>query len=128
MRLRLSAHRLLIELGRYYNIPRTYRIYKNCTLYRIEDAEHFLIQCSKFTKEREVLFDLIPSKVKHFTILQDKQILFWILNCEELDILNSFIFLFFTKKMHTLISIFESNICFQFFDKLFRFVCILTYL
>ena len=55
----------------------------------IEDEEHFIIRCTKFTKEREELFELISSKVRHFTHLQDKQKLFWILNCEELDILNS---------------------------------------
>ena len=32
---------------------------------------------------------IISSKAKHFTSLEDKQKLFWILNCEELDILNS---------------------------------------
>ena len=38
-----------------------------------------------------VQFELISSnlKVKYFTHLQGKQILFWILNCEELDILHS---------------------------------------
>ena len=54
----------------------------------IKDEEHFIIQCNKFTKEREV-FELISSEVKYFTHLQDKQKLFWILNCEEFDILNS---------------------------------------
>lgn len=51
--------------------------------------KNILIQCSKFTKESEELFDLISSKAKHFTSLEDKQKLFWILNCEELDVLNS---------------------------------------
>ena len=50
----------------------------------IEDEEHFIIRCNKFTKEREEQFELILFKVKYFT-----QKLFWILNCEELDILNS---------------------------------------
>ena len=51
----------------------------------IDDEEHFIIRCNKFTKEREEQFELISSKVKCFTHLQDKQKLFWILNCEELD-------------------------------------------
>ena len=55
----------------------------------IEDEEHFIIRCNKFPKEREELFELISSKVKYFTLSQDKQKLFWILNCEELEILNS---------------------------------------
>ena len=66
-RLRVSAHRLFIEMDSYNNTPRTERICKNCMRNEIEDEEHFIIRCNKFTKER----------------------LFWILNCEELDILNS---------------------------------------
>ena len=72
-RLHVSAHRLLIEMGRYNNTPRTERICKNCMLNEIEDEEHFIIRCNKFTKEREELFELILSKVKYFTHLQDKQ-------------------------------------------------------
>ena len=30
----------------------------------IEDEEHFIIRCNKFTKEREELFELISSKIK----------------------------------------------------------------
>ena len=55
----------------------------------IEDGEHFITRCNKFTKEREKLFELISSKVKYFAHSQDKQKLFWIFNCEELDISNS---------------------------------------
>ena len=84
-RLRVSAHSLLIEMGRYYT-PRTERICQNCMRNEIEDEEHFIIRCDKFTKAREELFELISSKIKEFTHLQDKKTLFWILNCEELDI------------------------------------------
>ena len=60
----------------------------HCMRNEIEDEEHLIIRCNKFTKERE-LFELISSKVKYLTHLQDKHILLWILNFEELDILNS---------------------------------------
>ena len=59
-RLFVSAHRLL----------------KNCMRNEIEDEEHFIIRCNKFTKEREEPFEIILSKVKYFTHLQDKQKLF----------------------------------------------------
>ena len=88
-RLRVSAHRLPMEMGRYNNTPGTERICKHCMRNAIEDEEHFIIRCNKFTKDREELFELISSKVKYFTQLQDKQKLFWTLNCEELDILDS---------------------------------------
>ena len=41
------------------------------------------------SQKNDELFELISSKVKYFTHLQDKQKVFWIFNCEELDILNS---------------------------------------
>ena len=49
-RLCVSVHRLLIEMGRYNNTPRTERICKNCMRNEIEDEEHFIIRCNKFTK------------------------------------------------------------------------------
>ena len=55
----------------------------------IEDEEHFIIRCNKFTKEREELFELISSKVKYFTHKINKNYSHRILNCEELDLLNS---------------------------------------
>ena len=55
----------------------------------IEDVKQFIIRCKKFTKEREELFELISSNVKYLTHLQDKQKIFSILNCEELDILKT---------------------------------------
>lgn len=72
-RLRISANKLLIELDRYINIPRTEKNCKKCALNQIKNEEHFLMQCSKFTIKREQLFDLISYKVKQFTNLQDKQ-------------------------------------------------------
>ena len=39
----------------------------------VKFCSHFIIRCIKFTKVREELFELISSKVKYFTHLQDKQ-------------------------------------------------------
>ena len=52
-------------------------------------TKNIFFRCNKLTKEREELFELISSKVHYFTLFQDKQKLFWLLNWEELDILNS---------------------------------------
>ena len=50
----------------------------------IEDEEHFIIRCKKFTKERKKLFELISSKVKYviLTYKIKKYTKFWI----ELDL------------------------------------------
>lgn len=52
-KLRVSSHRLLIEQGRYKNIPRNERLCNNCNQNTIEDESHFLIKCDKFTEERK---------------------------------------------------------------------------
>jgi hypothetical protein len=87
-KLRTSAHRLLIETGRNTNILRNKRICKNCTNQEIEDETHFLTRCQKFSGERDELFKSISAKVENFTNLSDKNKLFWLLNCENQEILN----------------------------------------
>ena len=86
---RVSSHRLLIETGRYRHISRNERICNNCTENKIEDELHFLISCSKYNNEREKLFRLISSKTKNFNDLPDNYKLYWILNCEDQEILDS---------------------------------------
>ena len=56
----------------------------------IEDETHFLTRCPKFSGERDDLFHSISTKVNFFfTNLSDKNKLFWLLNCENQEILNS---------------------------------------
>ena len=47
-RLRCSAHRLLIEEGRFRNIPRNERICTRCNMGVIENEYHFLLICSLY--------------------------------------------------------------------------------
>ena len=50
---RISAHKLEIETGRYVitnpKTPLENRLCKQCNLSEIEDEEHFLINCPKYT-------------------------------------------------------------------------------
>ena len=55
-KLRIYAHNLEIEKGRYFQINRTERFCKICNDLEIEDENHFLWQCEKYRKEREILF------------------------------------------------------------------------
>ena len=86
---RVSSHRLLIETGRYHSIPRHERICKNCTRNVVEDEIHFLIQCDKFSQEREKFLKLVYSKVNAFSNLSEKEKFYWILNCEDSKVLNA---------------------------------------
>ena len=56
-KLRTSAHRLVIETGRYTNIPRNERICKNCTNQEIEDEAHFLTRSPNLVG-KEMIFSI----------------------------------------------------------------------
>lgn len=51
---RLSAHRLAIEQGRYNQTVRSRRICRFCTLNRIEDEFHFILECPKYSHLRRI--------------------------------------------------------------------------
>lgn len=75
-KLRISAHDLLIERGRYFRpqIPRNKRLCVTCN--QIENEEHFMLYCSKFSLNRTNLFkklnldyhDLAPNTDTAFNI------------------------------------------------------------
>ena len=54
-KLRISAHKLAIEGGRYMNIPKQERICTACNSGEVEDEEHFLLSCSLYRTSRQAL-------------------------------------------------------------------------
>ena len=52
-RFRCSSHDLLVETGRYTNIPRNERICKNCTMNVIDNEYHLLLTCPKYSALRK---------------------------------------------------------------------------
>ena len=52
-RFRTSSHDLIIETGRYENIPRAQRLCKSCNMKKIEDEFHFLLVCPKYRDQRK---------------------------------------------------------------------------
>ena len=55
-KLRISARKLAIEGGRYLNIHKHKRICTACNAGEVEDAEHFLLNCSLYKPLRQVLW------------------------------------------------------------------------
>ncbi|XP_077868890.1 uncharacterized protein LOC144359815 [Saccoglossus kowalevskii] len=55
-KLRISAHTLPIEMGRYKNIDISHRKCKVCDLDEVEDEKHFLLKCKLHQEERIKLF------------------------------------------------------------------------
>ena len=60
VKLRISNHKLLIETGRYNNVPRSDRL---CTIcgHNVEDETHFLFHCPRYSSLRDNFF----SKIDH---------------------------------------------------------------
>ena len=70
VKLRISNHKLLIETGRYNNIPRSDRL---CTIcgHKVEDETHFLFHCPRHSSLRDKFFskiDRIISNPKQLSI------------------------------------------------------------
>ena len=68
----MSNHNLMIEKGRHLNIDRNNRYCKFCKN-KIEDEQHFLINCPLYITERKNL-EIICNKICNtFEILTDEQ-------------------------------------------------------
>ena len=57
--LRISNHKLMIELGRYNNTPRDNRLCPVCDCNQTEDEIHFLFYCPKYTTIRDIFLEEI---------------------------------------------------------------------
>lgn len=86
-RLRLSAHQLSIEKGRYLGIPREDRVCTRCNSGEIEDEIHFLLSCNKLKTERINILSVINENCGNFNNLDKKNKFIWLMNNENIDIL-----------------------------------------
>ena len=86
-RLRLSAHTLTIERGRYQGIPRHNRVCPRCSSGEIEDEIHFLFSCTHLNDGRKNLMSQIYKNCAEFMNLDIKNKFVWLMNCENKDIL-----------------------------------------
>lgn len=93
--LRISAHNLSIESGRYTknkSIPRDQRICKYCKSNSVESEFHFLTACTLYEEERVVLYKKIYNVNPNFISLDDNEKAHWLLIQENLEIISSLAF------------------------------------
>ena len=72
-KLRISSHRLQIELGWYQGVPRHNTVCTKCSSNVIEDKLHFLFECSKYDEDRESMLFEITTVCSNFRNLKSKQ-------------------------------------------------------
>ena len=87
-KLRISAHKLNIEVGRYNKTPRNERFCKKCNTGEIEDEMHFLLLCNHFETDRKNILDLVAVKLK-ISIHSVVRTNFFLMNNENISILNT---------------------------------------
>jgi hypothetical protein len=87
-KLRISAHRLHIETGRYQGIPPHQRLCEQCDSGEVEDEIHFLLCCSKFREERQQLFKTISQSCNNFLQLNPRENFYWLMTCEDVSVLK----------------------------------------
>ena len=87
-KLRISAHKLQIEIGRYQGTLRDNRICCRCTSDQVEDEIHYLLHCTCHANHREIFTTYLTSECQNFQNLDNKCKFIWILNNEDPTILR----------------------------------------
>ena len=88
-KLRISAHKLNIGVGRYNKTPRNERFCKKCNTDEIEAEMHFLLLCNPLETDRKNILDLVAGEVKNFHTLSCENKLIFLMNNENISILNT---------------------------------------
>ena len=85
---RISAHKLMIEQGRYLGIPSQNRFCVKCSTNEVEDETHFLFSCTKHVIDRNNLYEVISKTCPNFMGLSHNNKLIWLMGCEDIHILS----------------------------------------
>ena len=91
-RIRMSCHKLQIELDRYTKGPARLdpkdRLCKLCDDRKCEDEAHFITVCKQYQSERDNFYQKINNECKHFSNLDDNSKFIYIMICENEAVIN----------------------------------------
>ena len=79
-RFRMSAHRLMIEVGRSAKIDLDHRLCPKCNLNSVEDELHFLCMCPTYSNERAKLMQTVEAISPLFKQLNLEDQFCWIMS------------------------------------------------
>ena len=83
VRFRISSHQLRIETGRYENIPPNERICHFCTSNKIEDENHFWLDCKAYSQIRDIFFSKLETKIPDFKSLSHDTLISLLMNYSD---------------------------------------------
>lgn len=87
-KLRISNHRLEMEIGRYSKTPPHLRFCKTCNLNAVEDEFHFICTCNAYSDIRKQFFKEISDIVIDFEKLSLYDKFLFIMSANEMDIIS----------------------------------------
>ena len=82
MKLRISDHKLNIEIGRYDKTSRCDRICPVCGL-NIEDEIHFLLDCPKYSSIKDGFFNKIENRIPSYKHIPISTLLIQLMNSND---------------------------------------------
>ena len=87
--LRISAHKLPVEAGRYKNIPHNDRICKHCDLNEFGNEQHYLMSCSNtmFRIEGNKFIDNLYKINKSLMLFNTEDLFHYVLAMKDKNIL-----------------------------------------
>ena len=85
--MRISAHRLRSEQGRYQDTPRQNKICHRCNSSEVDDEIHFLFSCKSYVLQRNVIDMTVNAVCPNFRSLSQDDKLIWLVNAENVNIL-----------------------------------------
>jgi len=93
-KLRLSAHNLQIEIGRFgkNKTPRLERFCLYCLSLgkqTVEDEVHFLMSCPLYSTERQKMLDIIHKKFPSTLLLNPNDMFHWLMTQENVIFIKS---------------------------------------
>jgi hypothetical protein len=86
-KIRVGAHSLNIETGRYKNIIRSEKKCTNCSKGDIEDEKHFIVDCPLYENIRVKFFDKVIDLCPNFSYMDTSSKFVWLFTNEHEQVL-----------------------------------------
>ena len=112
VKFKLSNHKLMIELGRYQtdHISRENRLCPLCKSNQIENETHFLLDCSKYSSQRQTFLNRINELIPNFERKSTSESIKLLMNCNDYHV-NKLVMKFISSCKYTYALLQSRRVC-----------------
>ena len=83
VKLRIACHNLRVETGRYHKIPLDERICPLCSVKKIEDETHLLLDCQRYSSMRDIFLSKTETKIDDIRKLSHENLISQLMNSND---------------------------------------------